>query len=733
MTTAYFPGDSRYYAVLAASRSGFTVQGSLTVYSNAGSYGAWELSNGQAWWAHIAGSATSGTWLYDFRSYSSRRVWTWSRTVSSPGSYTVAGYADMADGKGRARPGNMSVTVPPNAPAAPDTPTITRVSDTNQTVSWTRRATAAAPYSSQQVQRREYSGSSWSGWTGISTLSTNYSNSGSHSITDTSSVANKQYEYRVKAANGSGERYSGVSGSVFTTPASPTSIVAEKQASGSISLTLVQSVPHPSNQTTLEYSMDSGATWDPLTTLSPGEVSYLWVSPPPGASVVFRGSVEVDSPGSVGDGLVSDWKLSNVVPLTAPPNPPSNLSPNGVAFNADEDRLMMWNHNSVDSSSQTAYELRIRVSGSSSWVVETGKVASNVTSYLLTQGTLANGASFQWQTRTWGAHEDPSSWSPLATFSASAPPSVSIISPDTTLEAAKVLVSWTFHDPEGSAQSMWEAQLSLQGSVLETRSGSGATSSVQFNTRLTDATEYQVVVRGRDGVALWSPWDQRTFVTDFPLPPTPELTLSWNTIMGSVSASVVNPEGVPEVISNEIFRSLDEGQTWTLVEEAPVNGMGFDPEVPLGLSSVLYKVISWTSLPSSSESEVESISTVGTIGYWSVGAMFEHVLQLRINQGNPPKIDLTTGIYDKTRHYFAGRTLPVETTGEAREVSGSVEFVVPTLVERDLSRSMALLPAPHLFRLPDGTTLFCSIDPVSETRLEDGWYQLSFDVIEVDR
>jgi hypothetical protein len=280
---------------------------------------------------------------------------------------------------------------------------------------------------------------------------------------------------------------------------------------------------------------------------------------------------------------------------------------------------------------------------------------------------------------------------------------------------------------------MWESQLLLDDEVIESRSGSGATTTTTFSKRLLDATEYQVKVHVRDGDLLWSDWDQVTFTTDFVTPPVPFLSLSWNEEMGSVAATVSNSTGDIAPTSNVILRSLDGGLSWEEVATAPIDGIGFDPTVPLGLPSVLYKVVAWTDLPSSSESEVQEISTVGLIGYWSVGSMFENVIQLRINMGAPPKLDVTTGIYQKVLHYYAGRTSPVETIGEATQVTGSVEFVVTSVADRDKARQMAFMPAPHLFRVPDGTIIFSSIGEVSETRLGPGWYQLSFDLTEVDR
>ena len=110
------------------------------------------------------------------------------------------------------------------------------------------------------------------------------------------------------------------------------------------------------------------------------------------------------------------------------------------------------------------------------------------------------------------------------------------------------------------------------------------------------------------------------------------------------------------------------------------------------------------------------------------------MLQLRVNVGKrPPKMDVTTGLHDKVLHYFAGRDYPVESTGPALTNTGSVEFTVTSIEDRNRAHAMAKLSAPHLFRLPDGTTKYCSISPVQDTRLDEGWYKITLSVTEVGK
>lgn len=728
MTTATFPGNGSYYAQLDAWRSGNTIYGRLTVVKTGGS-GYWTYT-AQAFATHVAGLDGGGSWTYDFRNYGSKVVAEWSRTVGGPGDYQVGAWVVMED-FGRAQPANVVVNVPPNAPAAPSAPTVTRNSDTNQGVTWKDNASTAAPYTGLQVQRQVYNGS-WSAWSAIAGDGAYNTSAGNRSYGDSGTVANRIYIYRITVSNSAGEAASGSSPWVFTSPAAPTNVQAVKQASGSIVLTWTKGTPHTEINTNIDYSIDGGSTWASLVTGIAGNVStYTHATPPAAANIIYRvrHTIATAAPGAVGIGLTSAYGQSNSVPLTAPPLAPSALSPNGTVFDAVSAQTFTWQHNTADSSTQTAYEIQYRI-GTAAWA-STGKIASAASLRAFAANTFTNGKTYEWQVRTWGAHADASPWSASATFTTSAAPLVAIVNPPNPLGAALVTATWTYSDAEGTAQSAWEAQLLQSGSTLEQLAGSGAGTSVAFTTRLTDATSYQVRVRVRDGSGLWSQWAQKTFSTSFPTPTVPTIAVNWNKDTGTVGITVTNPATGTAVVENRILRSLDGGQTWVQVAVTPPNGTGFDRTVPVGVTA-RYKAISWTDLPSSSESAVSPVSTDSIIGYWSGGNSFEKSVQLRVNYKNPPKLDLETGVADKVLHYFAGRKSPVETVGTSTQRKGSVEFMVSSIDELQQVRALALMPAPHLIRMPDGTTVFASIGSVSDKRQDEGWYRISFKITEVD-
>ena len=729
MTDATFPGNGNYLARLEAWRSGFTIYGRLTVIKTGG-YGYW-TNNPQPYATHVAGLGGDGTWTYDFRNYNSKVVAEWSRTVGGPGDYQVGAWVEM-DGFGRAQPANMVVNVPPGAPAPPTMLRPVRNSDTSHGVFWKDNATPAAPYTYLQVQRRMFDGS-WQNFVGIA-ADTAYNTSGNNrSYGDNGTVANRIYVYRIYVNNGAGEAYSSESPWVFTTPAAPKNVQAVKQASGSIVLTWTNGPPHTEINTNIDYSIDGGTTWTALVSGLAGKVStYTHATPPAAANIVYRVRHTIAQPNpvnNVGIGLTSAYGQSNLVGLTAPPNAPSALSPNGTVFDATTAQTFTWRHNNVDSSTQTAYEIQYRI-GTAAWT-STGKITSGDSLRTFAPNTFTNGKTYEWQVRTWGAHADPSPWSASATFTTSAAPLVAIGDPPNPLEAALVTTTWTYSDAEGTAQSAWEAQLLQSSSTLEQLAGSGDVTSASFTTRLVDATTYQVRVRARDGSGLWSQWAQKTFTSSFPSPAIPLISVVWDINTGIAGITVNNPDVGTAVINNKVMRSTDEGSTWVEVASTPPDGTGFDKTVPLN-ASVMYQVIAWTDLPSSASSMSTLITTTASYGYWSAGSDLEYNFGMRANYQKPPQYGVEKSLAQKTLHYFAGRTKPVEYSGTATTVTGSVEFATRDLNEWAQVDRMSTVSGPHLLRFTNGMVVKCSIEPVSITKINKLWHQISFSFQEVD-
>lgn len=733
MSSHGFSGSSSYQMEVNVWRSGngIWVEIGVTKTWGTGYYGG----GAQAWEIWIDGTRYAGTWTYDFRGSTPKYIGitTQAKGGLAPGQRGWSAAVNMGSGIGSAS-ASGAIDIPPDVPAAPTMNTPVRISDTSNSISWIRRASGQAPYDSQQVQRQVHAGT-WSGWVGVVGDGTRYTDNGTQqNWTDNSTVANRVYVYSVVAYNGSGGARSAESKWVFTTPGAPSTVTAVKEASGAITLTLALTVLHGEYQNVLEFSSDNGTTWNALATLATNVKTYTHASPPVGPGIRYRARTVINSPANIGHGLASAWTQSATVPLQAPPNPPSSLAPNGLAFTAVNAQPFTWSHNTVDSSAQTAYEIQYRVVGASTWTT-TGKIASTTQARTFAANTFVNGRQYEWQVRTWGAYVDPSPFSATAVFTTSALPAATITTPGTTLNTSRLTAVWSYFDTEGTAQSAWEAVLYRNGVAVENRSGSGSATSTAFTTPLTDATQYEVRVRVRDGSSLWSPWNAVIFTTAFPLPRTPQVTLNWDVEQGAVQVTMANlapGSGQVAATYNQIYRSVD-GTTWTLVmDNAPLNTTISDPEAPLN-QRVYYRVLAWSDLPSTSLAADVFIDVPGTMGYWSAGTAFGVALQLKYGLKNPPSIDMESGLAEKTLHYFAGRTYPVEFAGNSVERVGDVEFLVLTVDEKRQAEVMALLPAPHLFRLPDGTFLYASTDPVKVRRVDRNSYTISLGIQEVSK
>src|SRR5699024_6119449 len=66
---------------------------------------------------------------------------------------------------------DRSFTTKVASPTAPTNVSASRVNDGRHTITWTRRSSSAAPYSSQRVQRRRWVNGAWGNWSTVATVS----------------------------------------------------------------------------------------------------------------------------------------------------------------------------------------------------------------------------------------------------------------------------------------------------------------------------------------------------------------------------------------------------------------------------------------------------------------------------------------------------------------------------------------------------------------------------------
>jgi hypothetical protein len=597
----------------------------------------------------------------------------------------------------------VGLTVPIQAPAPPTGVTATYVNDGQINLAWsnTDPYSTSNPYANLIVEWSVDGGL----WAAVAVLGvvTSYS---------ATTSADHSYRFRVKARNSSGDSGYAYTSTVYTTPSAPT-IGAASKSGTDIVLTFDHTARYPTGAKV--YASQDGGAYALLATIATTTETYTHPSPNPAVTWAYKVSA---TNGSLESALSS---ASNTVQLEAAPNAPTPLAPLSVRDPA-EAIVFQFQHNPADTSGLTAFELQYREQGSGTWItVSTGatEVSSDVWQVTVAGGTLGLDSTYEWQVRTKGAHADWSPWSALGSFPASARPTATINIPTATHGESSLTVTWGYYDAEGTAQSQWRATLT-NGTTTEVKSGSGTTGQATFATVLPDASTWDVTVEVRDGAGLWSTPDTVTFTVAYAPPPTPVLTALYNAETGSTALTVTNPAPVaPEVATdhNDLYRSLDAGQTWTLIgEDLPVDGSMVDP-LPLVGGSTLYKAVAVSATPSTADSLTVGVDTSDpTVHqswcYANWGDGFTTGVRLRAGV----EVNTTTA-RAKVMHHYSDRPDPVEYAGSARHQSFNVSArLAPTRDDestRDELEALADAPAPICWRDPTGRRVFVSSGTVS--------------------
>lgn len=633
---------------------------------------------------------------------------------------------------------NHTYTVPARpyvAPNAPGTPSVSRNSDTSHSLSWSRNATTAGPYTSQRVQRRVYTSSGWGAWSNRANVSGTAT-----SYTDTGTVANRVYQYRIQAVNSAGSRNSSASVLAYTTPATPSSVVASRLASDDIRVRITPNQVTPNVNFQIQHSANGGS-YTTLATISGGTsaVNYTHTSPSAGDTHRYRVRAVINSSGSQGHGLVSGYRTSGTVELASPPLAPTDLHalPDMAAHPADEPVTLSWEHRPTDGSWQESFQLRHRLAGTSTWtttaIIDTpGEIGGG--GYTLPADTYATGDIVEWQVRTWGPHPNPSPYSATAQLSFAAPPTVAISAPEDggVVEDSTLTTEWSYFHEGDSAQVTWRAVLAdADDMTIETREGQGAASSVTFDTPVDDATDYMVHVRVRSALGMWSEWDTVHFSVDY-LPPAPaDITeVEWDRDSGTVALDI-EPGAWDDVTSVEpvavtVHRSHDGGDTWELLfRELPLGGgiTALVDTTPPTRGELLYRATAISAIPSVLVGEPVAITVNETAyAYLGYGPGFSNILTF---YGNLKRS--TTASRDEVIQQFAGRVgannrpAGVIISGEARSrdfgVTAALVMADGMATAEDFEEA-AFTGGVMCLRTPDGVSgrrVFGKISPVGTT------------------
>lgn len=568
-----------------------------------GSQDSYDSTSAKSWTATIDGAAASGTFTYDFRNYNELILGSGSKEVThtSDGTKTISLAASVPSG-GVIGSASISTTETlPRLDVAPDAPTgvaVTRNSDGSQTITWTVVASTAKPVRSQKVYRRRKGAGVWSAVAAVADIP----NGTTATFTDNTTEADGDYEYSVGAFNYAGSATSAAA-RIQATPATPTALAAAKSGAD-IVLTLTPATLIADCTHVIEHSTNGGSSWSAQATLAAGVTTYTATAPTSSLPHTYRAKAVTPT-----NALASGWATSATVQLLTAPSAATSLAPSGVACVAAEGTVLTWQHNPVDTTAQTKFQIRHRASGAGSWT-EITAVASDESTWTLPAGTYASGVTVEWQVRTWGQFTNPSAYSATATLLMSTRPTAAISAPSSSLTTSTLTVAWTFFSAAGKTQAEWRSLLKQGSTVLETLAGSGTTASATFQAKVANGGSYTVTVEVCDSQGLWSAVATQAFTVSYLPPAAVTLTVTWDRETGRAYLETLPAVAVSgstaAVATVDVQRRIDGGDWVTVVAGMPPTVYTFDPLPSIrGLNE--YRAVGYSAIGATSTNATVSL------------------------------------------------------------------------------------------------------------------------------
>lgn len=571
------------------------------------------------------------------------------------------------------------------APAAPSGVTTTRISDQQARANWTNNATSQAPYTSLYVEFQRYSGNAWGPWTAGWTLS-----GGTTSLTQSGLTDNGLYNYRVRASNSVGtSAWAYASTQAWMTPAASTEVASSLGASGSSIVTTWRANNWTGTTPEPKFSIERSVAGGAWTSVATGLSGTTWTDTSPGGG---NNQYRVASTITVfGSTLTSTWATGNVVSTVVPPLAPTQLSPNGVAFDFSSGPVTLtWKHNpGADNAAQSKFWIERSADNGTTWVAVASDVASADSTYTGFGGSMANGTTYQWRVWTQGASTAAAGpKSAVATIIGRKTPTLALTQPPATLTALPLKATWTFTQEQGDAQAAWEATLyAADGvTVLESRTGSGTALTTTFTYPVQDGQTYVVRVRARSAQNQWTATASRTTTISLPLPAVVTTAGAYDECSGSVSlalAALAPAAGETAVQSVTVERRIAGEETWTKLVSGLTLPATFVDVLPSTVLTNQYRVTALSAAPSYRTYPTVEVTPPSGAGcalwvFLSYGDAFLKTLRFR----GSPEISEEVSRLRETRH-FLGRRRPVllmgNNTTRTVNVSGVLMWNLPNV------------------------------------------------------
>ena len=612
-------------------------------------------------------TATSGTFRYriDFTDYGSRWAPT-SGTVTA--SYTV-----------------------PSVPAAPTVLTNTRVSDTQNTVSWTLPETTYTRLRLNRIQDGSTTSASWA-LTGSSYADTGTSAGHSYHYTAALELVPELGEdFLLSSASVS-------SGTTYNSPVAPTAISGAR-ISGSADTVRLTLTNTASTSTGLEVQAStSSSDWT-------GALS---------ASYSGSGVTTADFSGVSGiyyfrarntrGGLVSAWSpVSEAVVTLVAPNAPTLTAPTAAVWNfATPTVTFAWQHNPIDGSAQTAAQLQWSVDGGSTWATVSATTAQTAS---VTFAAANLNKIVTWRVRTKGAADDYGPYSATKQFRLAQAPSVTITLKDGngniitggTLSDMPLVYELTVTDGSGSVAS---ARVTLGGysEDVDTSTLTGSITAGEFLPENGRTYSLNVAVTSTSSLQASA---SAAFTTDFVLPQSGFVSVVDDGGIETLTVGLnAQEQGQSAAASISVYRRVGS-ETVLLASGLASGATVIDRYAPLNKD---YAYI------------VATVSAAGVVSQASIPARIssrhwmllfgDSVARGRYN----PKGSLRFSRPEKTRVRYVGRTWPVSYDGTALSDERSMSFELETLEERDTYIALMEYGGRAIYKSGDGDVFRADVE-----------------------
>jgi hypothetical protein len=598
-TINYYVGDYYWFNDNETINfGGGLISGSATFFNNFGS------SGGPDGKAHLVATRTY-TYSYGSSEYG-----------SSPGTASFsASVTGSSNGSSPYKIVTSNIPARPYAaPAAPSGVTLgwqgdgSGSSDTVVT-SWTRHSTAAAPYSSLQVQFARYDGTQLSAYGVTGTFTTT---GGASSYAMSRGTANRVWQARVRAVNAAGVSawVAVASGSyLFGVPSAPSSVAARISTSGSsIVLSWVPN-SYTVGSTTIEVyrSVNGGAYASVIAGLSPSSTG--WVDSSPGAG---SNTYQVRAHHAAGTfdkaDLYSPWATSNTVSTIVAPLSPGNLRINGAGgglsnspVDLTQNNTITWTHNDGgDGAAMSAFSIQYSADGGSTWTQLVTNQASTVSSYTLPANTLTNGSTYQFEVQDEGiASAGFGPWSSVLTITGVSTPVVTITSPVAAPSTGHLTVSWSYSQAQSSPQTQFSiAVADSMGNDVDYIDGTTATSvALPFHYGNGASYTLSLLVVCSLGAATTK---TLTFTPAYAIPAVTIADVSYQPLTGTalISMDAGTPAtGESVAVGASVERSLDGGNTWVMLAPSLTLPVDFIDPLPNVAGDNTYRITSISAEP----------------------------------------------------------------------------------------------------------------------------------------